>query len=387
MPKYATRDEVKELLSVTADAAVTIYMPTHRVSSPPHVQEDTTRYKNQVRRAEELLHEKNAAHETTELIIKQLETLMDKQEFWTHQADGLAVLATKDSCKVYNLPLTIDEYVAVDERFHLTPLMIQFEENQKYVVLALAVHEPILFVGDSSSFEPSDIELPISPETAMNIDEMHVNRLKQRGARVRQPNTGSAPAIFHGHGGAPRDVEPAQRQHFFKMIDDIICDKTDTSLPLLVLGTDNMVTEYKSFTKHPNFIDPTVDGNRTRDDQADLHRLTWQVVQENVIGAKRAQLLSSFEELVAQNRSLTDTTEIQSVATEGRIDTLLVGMTIITTDTVTDQVESVPKVVFPENYAVLDATAKDVFDQSGRVVGLPREQMPEQAPMAAILRY
>lgn len=385
--KYATRDDIKELLATTADAAVSLYMPTHRVSSPPHVSEDATRYKNLVRRAEQLLKEKNTDHDTAQSIVRQLESLMNHQELWQHQADSLAVLVTKDQCHTYNLPITIDEYVAVDERFHLTPLMLQMEKNQPYIVLALAVHDPKLFEGDLSTFVESDLELPTDPETALNIDEMHVNQLQSRNPAVRQPNSGPSPALFHGHGGSPREVASDERLRFFKMIDEAISKRYDDTRPLVLISTNDQIVEYKSVAKYGNIIDSSVEGNRTQDDLAELHKLTSRVVQSSVSAPRTAELLNSFEELVAQNRSVTDTTEIQALSTEGRIDTLLVGMAINTTDTVTDQIESVPKVVFPEHYEAIDVTAKDVFEQSGRVVGLSREQMPQQAAMAAILRY
>lgn len=387
MVKYASRDETKELLAHTNHALITLYMPTHRVSSPPHVHEDNTRYKNLVRLAEEKLHAHEASHDDIHAIVKQLEALMSNQEFWQHQTDGLAVYVSPYELRTYNLPLTIDEYVAADERYHLAPLMLQLELNQPYYVLGLAVHEPKLYKGDVSNFELCDVELPVDPESALNIDEMHVNRLQTRGARVRQPNTGNAPGIFHGHGGSPREIEGPERQRYFKMIDEIIAKHTDASLPLVLVGTDNMVTEYRGISNHKNIVSDTIDGNRNHEDLPEMHRLTWAVVQRSVIEPEQSKLLEQYDELIAQNRSVSNKTEVQAVSTEGRIDTLFAGMILTTTDNVIDQVASIPKVIFPENYESIDATAKDVFEQSGRVVGMDISRMPNRMPVAAILRY
>jgi hypothetical protein len=386
--KYVTPEELKELVSTAAQTSVTIYMPTHRASSPPHIQEDQTRYKNLIRQAEDLMKQNDASHDDQQAIMERLQGMIEDQEFWTHQTDGLAVLADSQSVRCYNMGTNINEYVAVDERFHLSPLMVQAEENQPYLVLALAVHGPKLFEGDSSSFKESEIELPVSPEAALNIDEMHVNQIQARGVRVRQPNTGSAPGIFHGHGGSPRDIESDERLRFFKMIDEVICKHyDDSSRPLVIISTDDQIVEYKTAASYSNIVDTKIEGNRTQEKPDELHRLTWEAITENVVQAKRGKLLEQYEELIAQNRSLSDTTEIQAVATEGRVDTLMLGMLITTTDTVKDQMESVSTVTFPEEFEAIDACALDVFAQGGKIIGFPREHMPEQAAMAAILRY
>lgn len=384
---YITTEELKELAARQDRTSVSIYMPTHRVSSPPHMQEDITRYKNLIHKAEELLNEKGASHDDQQTIMTKLQDLVSNQNFWMHQKDGLAVLVDSEELRTYHIATDIDEYVAVDERFHLAPLMVQMEENQSYLVLALAVHEPRLFEADLSTFKESEVELPTDPETALNIDEMHINQIQSRSPAVRQPNTGKAPALFHGHGGSPRDVQSDERLRFFKMIDEAIRKNYDDSRPLLLISTDDQIVEYKSVAEYGSIVDKHIDGNRTHDRLDELHRMTWNFIDENVIQAKRGKLISQYEELVAQNRSITSTSEIQSLATEGRIDTLMLGMIITTTDTVKDQVKSVPRVVFPEEYDIIEACARDVYSQSGHIVGFSREHMPEQAPMAAILRY
>lgn len=385
--KYITRDEVKELAARPPQQSATIYMPSHRISTPPHISEDMTRYKNLVAKVEGLLKEKGVAHDEASAIVGQLQHLETHQDFWKYQTDGLAVLADKDTVYAYNISTDIDEYAAVDERFHLTPLMLQMEENQQYYVLALAVHNPKLFVGDLSSLREADIELPTDPESALNIDEMHINQLQSRNPAVRQPNSGNAPALFHGHGGSPRDIASEERHRFFKMIDEIICKNVDTSLPLVLVSTDDQIVEYKGAAKHENIVDQHIDGNRTHEKIEELHKLSWQVINENVILAQRGNVVEQYQELIGQHRAVADFAQVQSLATEGRIDTLLLGMIITTTDTVKDQAESVPRIVFPEKYDAVEACALDVYSQSGRVLGVSREHMPEQAVIAALLRY
>lgn len=376
-------------MSKQSAPAISLFMPTHRTSSPPHMQEDHTRYKNLIREIESQMKEQDIDHAFQKEATAFFEGLLDDQEFWRHQHEGLAMFFSKDVQEFFNLSVTVDEFCAVSDQFYVLPLLTQAEENQEYTVLALSVHEPKIYHGSMYSLEESTIELPTDPETAFQIDEMHINKIQPRGVRVRQPNTGTAPGIFHGHGGAPREVEDDQRKRFFKLLDSIIASKTDTSLPLVIIGVESYVVEYKQVSSHQKIVEQHIDGNAKNTDIAALHQSTWDVVYEHVVMKRHDESLNTFGELIASNRSTTDPKQVEEAAEQGRVDTLFTATLAHTTDTVADSLKAAPKIIFPDGNDAfkLNKNALNVFEQGGRVLAMTADTMPDQAATAATLRY
>src|SRR5690625_7812281 len=52
---------------------------------------------------------------------EQFDSLLADNDFWSHQANSLATLATPDSMRTYRLANTLTENVEVTHRFHITP--------------------------------------------------------------------------------------------------------------------------------------------------------------------------------------------------------------------------------------------------------------------------
>jgi len=96
--KQPTTDVVLGYLAGTEPPCVSLYQPTHR-SNPDNLQ-DSIRFKNLVRDIENSLKEKYPTREVRELIAA-FRDLQDDYQFWTHQLDGLAVLASAGRFDVY----------------------------------------------------------------------------------------------------------------------------------------------------------------------------------------------------------------------------------------------------------------------------------------------
>ena len=59
-------------------------------------------------------------------------------EFWSSQANGLAVLATPETMRTFRLPERLKAVAEVADRFHLTPLIRAMTSPHEAYVLALA---------------------------------------------------------------------------------------------------------------------------------------------------------------------------------------------------------------------------------------------------------
>jgi len=349
--------------------------------------EDQTRYKNLIRAGREKW-EAEGNNADIEPIFQELEAKLNDLEFWQHTTEGLAVFASTDGITMFHLPLECEEHVCVGESYDIAPLLVLLAYDQPHYVLALAEHDTKLLRGDMYGLELIDIDFPTSPEEALNIDEMFANSQtvrNQDGASGAHMSTSS-----HGPGDS-NQAGSEERLQYFRIIDGMICssDKVDSKLPVLLAAPDNDAGDYKTLSRLPALLDNFLPGNYTGTPLNDLHAQSWPLVLREVGGKQQAALLERFNELRGAGKSSLDLQEITEAAEAGRVDTLLLSIIRMTTDSITDTIAEMPIITFDtdDQQEELQALTHAVFSQGGTVVGLTADDMPEQANVAAIFRY
>lgn len=384
--KKISNSAIHELTAASPSIAVSIYLPTHRYPTPPHMQEDQTRFKNLVNRASQELIDKG--HESVaDQLVDRLEEIVSEMRFWQEMTEGLAMFADEERLEFYHLPVECDERICVGEQFDVTPLLVLLSYDQPYYVLGLATHQPKLWAGDMYGLEPIDIDFPDSPEDALNIDEMFSGSQTRRG---REGAGRLAEAIGpHGQGDS-NEAGREERLQYFRIIDRMICDsdQVDKKLPVLLAAPDSDAGDYKNLSALPKLLDEFLPGNYTAVQERELHELTWPLIEQTVCRPKAEAAAEKFEELAGPDKSSAKFSDIELAAQNGRVDSLLVGMFDVTADSISDSNRrDLLKLTFPSVYERLSELARAVIDQGGRVVGLEARSMPKSTTVAALYRY
>ncbi len=313
-------------------------------------------------------------------------TLMADQNFWEHQSDGLLVCASAGQFRMFSLPIDTEEYVAVDDSYHVAPVLGILNDMQEFYVLSIAQHNPKLFKGNLYGLEDAGLELPGSVHAGLNIDENNQKSEQSQSAGGSSLNT----AGFNGRGGA-RNPQEEDRMMFFRMIDKMIHDKTDTSLPLILAGIDAEVAEYRAISKHPQILEGSIAGSFRDAKPHDLFEPALAIIHQDVLQPHEEEAVAVFERLRGSNplRVASNPEEIEAAAAAGRVDTLLMCMRRYTTDTVRDNKNAVMRITFPDKKLrnTANLLAQTVAKMSGKVINLDDRLMPHGASMAAILRY
>lgn len=383
-----TRSSIETLARPQSGNVISIYLPTHRHPTPPHIQEDQTRYKNLVRQAKEQWQEK-VGDDSMSLLFEQMEDKLEALEFWQQSTEGMAIFASPEKYEIYHLPVECEERVCVADSYDVTPLLIVAAYDQPYYLLALAMHNTKLFKGDMYGLEPVTVDFPSSPEDALNIDEMFSGSSTIRN-RSSTSGNGAATAS-HGQGdsnGAGRE----ERLYYFRMIDNAIltAKDIDSSLPVVIAGTDSEVGDYRNTSKLPALIHTYIQGNHTNTTLPELTTLAWPIVQSEVISKRAIDAIEQLQEKEGIQKSSYDYKDVSEAASMGRVQTLLVGITRKTTDTVSDAVHNaVPIVSFAkqQDYESIAELVKKVLAQGGNILGVGNEMLPAKVPVAAIYRY
>ena len=119
-----------QLAEYREQPCASLYLPTHREST--RVQEDRTRFKNLLGRAESLLRADGFGNAETRRVLVPAFQLLEDRLFWQHQQDGLALFLSPTHSARIQLPLATDPLSAVGRRFYLKPLfrLMKGRENR-----------------------------------------------------------------------------------------------------------------------------------------------------------------------------------------------------------------------------------------------------------------
>jgi hypothetical protein len=378
------------MAELVADAitgpAVTMYVPMHKAATSPAMTENQIRLKNLVRKAKDTLEQQGGNHKLTVALQEFLDNTLNDQSFWDMQTNGLLICATEAQIRVFQLPVDTEEYVAVDTSFHLTPVLGLLHDTQDFYVLTVAQHNPRLYKGSLYGLEPTGIKLPESIEAGLNIDENNQKSEQSLSAGGSSLNTNA----FNGRGGA-RDPREEDRARFFRMVDHIITEKADRKLPLVLAGIDAEIAEFRGLSKHSTLTQTSITKGTNNMSLDELFADARHIVYDELIAPKHQEALDTYKRMsaTAADRTANNPTTIREAAEQGRVGTLLLGMSRLTTDTVGTNEEAVARFTFPsENFKdAVNNLALAVHNTSGEVIIVDESELPSGQQMAAVLRY
>ena len=358
-PTRLKRDELKALAEVTATPCVSMLMPTDR--SGPETQQGAVRFKNLLEQTKgELEH---AGHDCS--ILAPIDSLSTNATFWQHQSEGLAIFLTSDDCRLIKLDRSVKEHVCVADSFFLLPLICQHTSSEGHLVLSLTWDSASLSRFDGQSIElvetetlPAkfhDLVLPRDPEVSL-----------QNTSHRSVGNTAtSSTAMFHGHGEGEDKIEADRDQYLSLVGDQVSAALHRTGLPWVIVATSEVAGHFQATTNLVADVNVVGSPSQWSDEQL-RERVRQAVAQQQNTG--RADDIDRFSTARAQAKGSAEFSEILQAAKTGRVQSLLV----CNSEMDSNQVNTI---------------VVETLRHGGEVHCSDAEQMPEQAPIAAIFRY
>jgi hypothetical protein len=379
---YFGRDQLKELFEVDTAPAVSIYMETHRRGADVAAQ--PLRLRAAINEARSILAIDGV--DGVDDVLAPLEALIGDQEFWRHQAEGLALFASRDFGRLYRLPVRVPDMVVVGPTFHTKPLIEFLQAPERFWVLSVTQKEVRMWEGTTTELAPVNLHaVPTSLQEALGT-EVVSDRLNLRSPRGR----GSAP-IFHGH-GAGKDDTKQELEKFFRAVDagvrDLLADEIS---PIILAAVDYYHPIYRSVSKLENLADEGIVGSIGAWDEGRIHAAAWPIAQRSV-ERKLDVALDLWESSYGRGKAESDLVVIARLAVAGRIRLLLAenGRTVWgRINRIAGDVEMIREGGSdPHGGAVdlLDELAELTIQFGGRALVLPGHKMPTDTGLAAVLR-
>jgi hypothetical protein len=161
-----------------------------------------------------------------------------------------------------------------------------------------------------------------------------------------------------------------------------------SGLPLVVVGLDDNLGEFRKLTQNPQVVEEMISGDPGSFSPDKLRERAWKVMEPRYL-ARLARLTDDYRTALARQLASPDPAAIAPAAMDGRVGLLLVDADKTVPGRIdrgartvrTDRLEN------PEVDDVLDDLAELVLNTGGEVVVVPHDRMPTETGAAAVYRF
>ncbi len=379
-----TLQELKDLFVRDAGWCVSLYMPTHRRG--PETEQDPIRFRNLLREAKERLLAKGLRSPDVDEMLEPAEGLSVAPGFWRHQSGGLAVFLTSEEFQRYRLPLPFEELVVISKRFHLKPLLPFFASDGHFYILALSQNQVRLLEGTRHTVDEVDVEsMPKSLAEALQYERFEKELQFHTG--TTSAGGGARSAMYHGSDLGDEDKGRILRW-FHKIDDELPNVLAGGKSPLVLAGVEYLFPLYEEASSYPHLLKEGIAGNPEELTPQQLHAEAWPLVQPTFLEA-REEATAQYSQLADTERASADVQETVLAAHHGRVDVLFVALGVQVWGSFDQRTDTVDVHEEPEpgDDDLLDLAAVESVLKGGTVYAVEPEQVPDQAPLAAVFRY
>ncbi len=378
-----TKNEVKKWAAVSAEPALTIYVPTQRAGN---YEKSRIHLKNAIHEAEGKLDEFDLDPPERKELLKPLRALLEDTDFWANQSDTLLLLRSKGVLEQYRLPITVNKVVQVGESFYLHPTLPAVGGDYRFFVLALSQNEVRFFEGHRHSIFPVKVN-DLVPE---NKQEMLADLADD--ARLQHHSSGTASdanTIYHGQ-GSHKDLDENTLEKFLRAVDDGLMEMLhDENPPLVIAGDEQIAARYRALSNYSNIWEKSVPGNPEEKDPVLLHEEAMTLLQPDV-ESDMQDLKKHFGEALSAGEASFTTDEIVRAAGDGRVKALFLVKGAHEWGRYDPSIRKVAHLEKPQAGAsdLVEYAAMKTFLQGGKVFQVDRSEMPRPAgTMNALFRY
>ncbi|MEX1082087.1 MAG: hypothetical protein WEC99_08720 [Halofilum sp. (in: g-proteobacteria)] len=360
--------DLHRLLQADEGPCISIYSTT----SPETNWKDKNRilYKDRVKEAGAALEAREMDKHVRSQLIEQLERVGESDHFWFHQQHGLAVFLSPQRCIVRKLMRSPGDLTVVADSFHLRPLLHVTQHGMCYQVLCVSAHDVALYEADQEQTCP--VELHSHVPTRM---------VEATGKPANAPNRKDN----------ERAADDSKELHqFFTRLDSAVYEHHNgpAQVPLLLATQSQYQGLFREASKNPNLLDVGFERDPFHElEQDQLGELTWNVVQD-ALAANLDELVERYHSNAAHELAFSEVDTIARAATMAQVETLLVEEDRRIGGRLSQEGEvEYGDFDAPRTDDVIDDIAERVLRAEGQVRFLPREKMPVDTGVAAILRF
>lgn len=387
--QVVSHEALKSLAAHQSAACVSIYLPTHRAN--PEAKQDPIRLKNLLGEAEKRLAAAGLRTPDVRQLVSPAEALLPQHNFAQPGSEGLAVFLAPDLYHHFWLPFAVEERLHVGRRFVVKPLLPSLAPDGLFYVLALSHNQVRLLQATRHSVQAVDLDgVPQSVDEALPFDEHEAQLQFHTGTRSPGGQGGDRPGVYFGT-GTTGDEHNTDLLRFFNQVDAGVRAKLGPSTaPLILAGVEYLHPLYQSANEYPHLLPDGLTGNADLARPEALHAQAWGIVRP-IITAGREAAAEQFRRLNGAGDPLASTNldVIVPAAHYGRVESLFVTLAEQAWGRFDRDANAVTRLEAEEPDAddLYDLAAVQAYLNGAKVYAVTPDKMPNEAPIAAVLRY
>jgi hypothetical protein len=386
-----SRKEIIDLIKHCEGLAITIYMPTYEAGR--RKEQSPIRLKNLLNQATDQMSETGMGKGEINSYLNPIENLLDDEFFWQQQTEGLALFLDANELHLYHLPDRVEESLLIGNHYHITPLIPIYQGNGQYYLLQIDQERPKIMQG--SKFHLDEVDEVNLPESLQEMFDSYFEFHSHLSfhTSTSSPNPDSATqrnGIFFSQSGGDDIEKEAEIRNFFHRFDDALMEYLGGHhTPLVLAGADYLHHSYRQANSYPNLLEKGITKKVDQMPVEDLHKLSWQIVQEKFEKDFEQALEAYHQKEVKNGETSTEIEKIVPAAYYQQIHTLFSAENVqlwgkFKPD---ENLVLIKKEPSTHNEDLINLAATHTLTNGGEVLVVPQEKIPNMAKLAAIFRY
>lgn len=383
MEKF-TLEDLKDLINESENRLISIYLPTFKMGK--EVNKSRIQLKNLLKEAEDRLVNEGLNKREIENYLEPAHKLLDETLFWQNQKDSLAIFISEKRFKYYKLPISLEPVVVSSNVYYIRPLLRLLTSYEDFNVLTLSQDEIKLY--ECNQYDIQEMSVPAIDDLVTDyIPIVELNR-ESNSPKGAAPS-GVGPGI-HGY-NETSETERNDILRYLKTIDKEVNQVLkEENNPLIIYSVDYIYPMYKEISSYGNILDDSIKGSSAGVNPREVHSKAMEIFSKE-IGGNYKKEVERFHRVKNSTRDLT-VTEIKDVVKEafkGSVGTLFVASDLQEWGKFDEENFIVEILDTQADGAkeLLDYAAIKTLENGGKVYVAGREDIPDQRPLAAILRY
>lgn len=357
---------------------LTLTLPTFKKGE--EVQQNPIRFKNLLSEAELQLEQAGCSRQEIDQWLREPRQQLDDLLFWNHTDRGLVLYLNGTTNETFQLPYELPEQVYVQDHFLITPLIPMVSLSGSWSMLAISsknlrllrcTREEVHTITPDDIFTSMDTFLDEKPQAHLQF---------HTGASGKEVQ-------FFGHGGKDEDGKMILRKYLHGVEESVTRTLNQSGEPLILAGTDEVASIYRSMNKYGRLLDPVVSGSTDERSDQELRDAGWLLIQKQFL-KEMNQSLAKLDK-ADEDRFTNHLGTIVESTMMGRTDTLFLAMG----DQAWGEYDTEAHTVHYRNgdhrgaTELMNWTAIQAMEKGASVYVLPKEEMPDAASALALFRY
>lgn len=382
--KPLSAQEIKQF-ATTAGPCITILLPAE---APGGAKRSLSqRIEKAVEKAEQQLVHRGMEHADARKLLAPILDVMQIIDPEETPGESIAIFRSNEELRHYRIQQPVDEAVVVGDNFYIRPFFGMLDGEKVFYLLALSQKDIRLLKCTEHTSEEVDLagRIPHSLHEYMGTakpDHVLDNRVSAG------PSNGSgAKGVMFGT-NTDREARDEYLSNFYKAVDRGLMDLIrNDKIPMVLCGVEYELPLYRSVNSYPHLVEEAVHGAPNGLKGGEMHARALQCLEaerEKEVATVLGQHDKQTGELARAGLK-----EIVKAAWDGRVGHLLVAERARAAGNLDEATHEVKAHGQPQDgdEDLINVAVMQTITHGGRVWVLPQTRMPENRPLAAVMRY